>query len=592
MKKIISLAAISGFFIMTAAFAHAAAPEKPTPRALAITPTNPSIHRGLVLQFVATVTSSDGTSNDITTQATWTSSNTSGAMINNKGLASALAPGTTIITATWEGTSGTTILTVSSATLASISISPSNPSIPLKVGQQFKATGKYSDATTFDLTTQVAWSSSNASAATIASNGQATAVAPGNTTISATLGSISGSTSLAVTTATLSSISITPGNPSIPSTPQGVSEQLTATGTFSDGKTFALTTQVAWSSSNTSVATIASSGQATAVARGNTTISAPLGSISGSTLLTVTDATLSSITVIPAIAIIPIDGTQQFSALGRYSDGKTHDITMQVPWRSSNTPVATVNSSGLAKAYSAGAAKITANSEPISGNADLTVPPEQATSVTKSALQEGVDQALKLKELGFSESDIMEILYKNDQYKFGYAKLTPEQEAALGKSFSQDFIKNWIGVPQYVTVGASAIYLTRDNNMVGAGTLRIFFYPRHYFAEINNHPFSPMKKGEKVKWGNLWDNLNPDNERGWIHRFALNLGLTTTSATDTSKSANFFLAGLAYEINRSALLNAGWGFSTSTGSSGSRGQIYLGITLDSNFLKVIGVMNK
>jgi hypothetical protein len=68
----------------------------------------------------------------------------------------------------------------------------------------------------------------------------------------------------------------------------------TATGTYSDKTTKDLTTQVTWASSKTAVATISntagSKGLATAVAMGTSTISAKLGSIMGSTVLTVTSA--------------------------------------------------------------------------------------------------------------------------------------------------------------------------------------------------------------------------------------------------------------------------------------------------------------
>jgi uncharacterized protein YjdB len=67
-----------------------------------------------------------------------------------------------------------------------------------------------------------------------------------------------------------------------------VSTQLTATGTFSDGSTFNLTGQVTWSSSNTSVATVNSSGLATAVGAGTVTITAQYGSTSATTTLAVT----------------------------------------------------------------------------------------------------------------------------------------------------------------------------------------------------------------------------------------------------------------------------------------------------------------
>ena len=87
------------------------------------------------------------------------------------------------------------------------------------------------------------------------------------------------------------SISVTPSNVSVS---QGILEQFTATGTYSGG-TQNITNTVAWSSSNTSVATIGntagSNGLATAVGIGSTAIQASLNGLSGSATLTVTAPT-------------------------------------------------------------------------------------------------------------------------------------------------------------------------------------------------------------------------------------------------------------------------------------------------------------
>ena len=53
--------------------------------------------------------------------------------------------------------------------------------------------------------------------------------------------------------------------------------------------------------------------------------------------------------------------TQQFRAIGTYSDGTTTDITSQVIWASDNTAAATIDKSGLGTGITAGIAKITAS---------------------------------------------------------------------------------------------------------------------------------------------------------------------------------------------------------------------------------------
>lgn len=88
-------------------------------------------------------------------------------------------------------------------TLVSIAVTPANPGIALGTTQQFSATGTFSDNTTQDLTISATWSSSVTSVATISnaagSNGMATSVGTGTTTIMAVSGGRSGSTTLTVT---------------------------------------------------------------------------------------------------------------------------------------------------------------------------------------------------------------------------------------------------------------------------------------------------------------------------------------------------------------------------------------------------------
>jgi uncharacterized delta-60 repeat protein len=175
-----------------------------------VTHFNPGIPVGITEHFWATGIYTDGTSQDITTQVNWSSSNPSVAQIDSNGLATTLAVGTTTITATSGSISGSITVTVTSATVSSISVitTPFNPNMPVGITQQFSALGIYTDGTSHDITPQVTWSSSDPSVAQVDSNGQATAKATGSTTITATSGSISGSTTLTVNPATLSFIAI------------------------------------------------------------------------------------------------------------------------------------------------------------------------------------------------------------------------------------------------------------------------------------------------------------------------------------------------------------------------------------------------
>jgi uncharacterized protein YjdB len=168
--------------------------------------------------------------------------------------------------------------------LSSIAVTPATPNLPIGLTQQFKATGTFSDGSTSDLTASAAWTSSSPGIATVnATSGLATALAQGQSTITATSGSISGSTTVSVTAAVVESIVVSP-NPF--ATGVGFARQLTATGTFSDGSSADVTSTATWTSATPAVATV-TGGLVTGVAVGSTTITATSGAVSGATPLTV-----------------------------------------------------------------------------------------------------------------------------------------------------------------------------------------------------------------------------------------------------------------------------------------------------------------
>jgi 6-phosphogluconolactonase (cycloisomerase 2 family) len=335
---------------------------------IGVTPAAPSIAQGTQQQFTATGVYSDNSKIDLTATVGWTSSTPTVATISNAattvGLASGVGAGSTTITATQGGISGTTTLTVTGKTLASITVTPANPSIAKGLTQTFTATGTYADNSTQDLTSMVAWTSSNPSIASISSSGAtagtATAVAAGSATITATLSGVSGTTTLTVTAAALVSIAVTPPTPSIAN---GTTQQFVATGTYTDGTTLPITATAAWTSSAVGVASISNAagqqGLAKGLSLGSTTITATLNGVSGSTLLTVTPAILLSIVVTPANPVIlnsvtAQHNTTQLTATGTYSDLSTQVITTTVVWTSATPAVATISnaagSSGLATA--------------------------------------------------------------------------------------------------------------------------------------------------------------------------------------------------------------------------------------------------
>jgi len=169
--------------------------------------------------------------------------------------------------------------------MTSIAVTPSGASITAGAEQQFTAMGNYSDGSSKNLTTSVAWSTSAGTIASIASGGMATGLTAGQAKVIATSSSISGSTSLNVMVkpVVLVSLSVSPAGPAVVI---GGAQQFQAIGSYSDGSTQNLTASANWSSSNTSTS-INSAGLATGVAAGPVTITVADGAISANTALNV-----------------------------------------------------------------------------------------------------------------------------------------------------------------------------------------------------------------------------------------------------------------------------------------------------------------
>lgn len=349
-----------------------------------LVPLNPAIAKGTTVRFLAIGTFSDDTAQDLTALAMWGSSSPAVATVSNvkwsRGVATALAVGTTTINVTVGGKSDATTLTVTPATLASIAVTPSFPSIAKGTSIQLAATGIYTDKTTQDLTKAAAWTSTDASvvvSSAAESAGIATGAAQGSASVKAAFGGVTGATTVTVTSATLQSIEVTPPNPAIA---KGTSVQLTATGIYSDKTTQDLTNWVAWSSSDASVAVsnaMDSHGLALGQVQGSAEVTATfLGGVSGKTQVTVTAATLVSLAVVPEAPVIAKGTTVQLRAMGTYSDNSQQDLTFLAAWDSDSASVSLSGvwwSKGLATGVSQGSATITAHFGDKSADTTVTV---------------------------------------------------------------------------------------------------------------------------------------------------------------------------------------------------------------------------
>jgi trimeric autotransporter adhesin len=361
---------------------------------ITVEPVNPLVSKGTTVQMAAQGNFSDGTVQNLTTQVTWSSANSSIAQVSNtvgtQGLVTGVSVGNTPVTATFSGIAGSTTVTVTAATLTSITITVPVDSIALGTTAQLTATCNFSDGTTEDCTSEVSWTSANSGIASVSNTsptqGLVTGVGVGSTTISGSFGGIQGSATVTVTDATLTSITVTPPEPSIA---KDTTVQLTATGNFSDGTTEDLTTEVSWGSGDNSIAQVSNvsgtQGLVTGLAAGTTPVTAFLNGIEGSATVTVTAATLTSITITPPDPSIANGTTVQLTATGNFSDGTTQDLTTQVSWASGDETIAQVSdvpdTQGLVNGLAVGTASITATLNGIQGTATVTVTAATLTAI-------------------------------------------------------------------------------------------------------------------------------------------------------------------------------------------------------------------
>jgi uncharacterized protein YjdB len=332
-----------------------------------VSPASQTIAVGTTLDFSALGRFSDGTFQDITSDATWSSDNTAVATVDVNAIATAVSPGTANIIATFNGVTGSAPLTVSTATITSIAVTPSTAEMAPNTMLSCVATATLSDGTTQVITDNATWSSSDAAVASVDNGGNVSAVAGGSATISAQFGGVTG-TSAIVVNPQLTSIQVSPATASIPAQ-TGVA--FTATGTFADGKTQDLTGFAFWTSSQPSVATIFA-GNATGLAPGTSTIVAVFNGQGGSAQLTVTTAKAISVVVSPSAAALKLGGSTKFRAVADFSDGTTMDVTNWVTWTSSEQDVATLTG-GVAKSGNSGRSVVTATIQDVSGTAVLSV---------------------------------------------------------------------------------------------------------------------------------------------------------------------------------------------------------------------------
>jgi len=360
---------------------------------ISVTPINSSVAKGTTQQFkaVGTYQETIGTSTafsfpDITHSVTWGSDTTTVATMSNttKGLAKAEAEGTSTITATLNAISGSTTLTVIPAALTFISVATASNNYTVFVdgGEQFVATGYFTDGSAQDITDDVYWSVGGGSMviatidnSTDVNKGYAFGVQEGEAPIYADFGQKQGTSTLKVTQELVQAIRVEPNSRFIS---VATALQFQAIGILGNGSEQDITSFVTWSSLSPSVATIIAEGQnrglAHGISAGQATIKASFSQKgiprpAGLITLTVIGSPLERISITPKDISIPLGTRQQYIAKGYFEDKHSQDITSLVTWTTGSSAVAAITSSGLATSNAIGKTNVTAS---FGGVTDLT----------------------------------------------------------------------------------------------------------------------------------------------------------------------------------------------------------------------------
>ncbi|WP_409027261.1 ice-binding family protein [Janthinobacterium sp. SUN098] len=167
--------------------------------AIAVTPQSPIVPVAATRQLAVIATYSDNSTADVTASSSFLAVTPAFATVASGGLVTGVAFGTSVMNASFNGKTASTTITVPSASIVSITVTPATASIAVGATQQFIATATYSDSSNAIVTNSAAWTSGTVANATVLNTGIATGVATGTSSITATAGGQSGSALLTVT---------------------------------------------------------------------------------------------------------------------------------------------------------------------------------------------------------------------------------------------------------------------------------------------------------------------------------------------------------------------------------------------------------
>ena len=333
------------------------------PKSITINNTEFSLVIGASKKLTATILPENVTDKTVI----WSTSDASIASVDTEGNVKAVSVGDATIIATCGDKSASCKVTVNPILAESITINKTELSLVIGASEKLTATILPENVT--DKT--IIWSTSDASIASVDTDGNVKAVSVGDATIIATCGDKSAICKVTVNPILAESITIDKTELSLVI---GASEKLTAT-VFPENVT---DKTVIWSTSDASIVSVDTDGNVNAVSVGEAIITATCGDKSATCKVTVNPILAESITIDKTELSLIIGASEKLTATILPED--VTDKT--VIWSTSDASIATVGANGNVKAVSVGEAIITATCGKKSATCKVTVNPIIAENIT------------------------------------------------------------------------------------------------------------------------------------------------------------------------------------------------------------------
>ena len=328
----------------------------------------------LTAMYIKNVGGVKNSESDVTAYAAWSSSNASVATVS-AGKITAKGVGTATITATYNGYTAKSTVTVTDAVTYDYQLSPSSTSLVNGRTTKFTVVKRtFTNGTQTngqEVSSTFTWTSSNTSVATVGSNGVVTGVGKGTATITAKYGETTLTGTVTVTPAYTYELVL---NRTSMSMAKGATGTIVATyKTYADGvleSSTNVTSTATWSSGNTSVATV-SAGTVTGKGAGTTTITATYNGKSATCSVTVVGSATLSLGW--TSATMEKGAVRTNAAIYNPNNGTAStNVTSSAVWTTSNAGVATAGS-GTITAQGKGTCTITVTYNGLSASCTVTV---------------------------------------------------------------------------------------------------------------------------------------------------------------------------------------------------------------------------